>query len=210
MPSKRTYQAPDVEYQFDSHRIGFGDQRHVAVNVKCHAYPKLTEAQVSMLDVLRKEHPQIEDTLRAQAWDDVSEAWWDGARQLADQAGLGDVHSQGRQGGWLVFKDWTLSRVEELIDEREVRCVHCDQLEEEHACSDELQNCLFGSTTFLPTPKLGRDAREKLDALSVLCTEIENSVELVEDSLKACLEDLIKNRYDDHQPKERTDAQTIP
>lgn len=218
MPSKRTYKAPDVEYEFDSHRIGYGSNSCIAVNVKCHAHPKLVGEYHDMLDVLRKADPKIEDVLRTQAWEDVSEAWWDSARTLAKQIALGDVHSEGRSGGWLVLKDWTPSRVEELIEELEVRCVHCDQLEEEHATSSRGQdegediteycNCLFGPTTFVPTKKLGRSAKERLDELSTFTTELERSLELVADTLQHTLEQLIKDAYYEHinSQKDQPDA----
>lgn len=187
MSRKKEYKAPDVSYEFDCHGRGYGST-HLAVNVKCHAYPQLTGKHHDMLDELRKTQPKIEDKLRERAWSDTVDTWWVWAHERADHYSVGRIFCEGRQGGWLILDEWSPSKVEEWLDEREDRCAHCDDYASEHVAGQ----CLFGSTEYTPTPKVPRGNKERLDEIAAFFAEIENSVAGAGENLQYNLEQLIE------------------
>jgi hypothetical protein len=167
---KREFDAGETSYRFDTHRVGYGYTGYIAVNVKCYVSLKLDSRDKAMVKRLGGE--DYERRLFGHCHENVQQTWWEDARHAAIAAGLGDVVAEGRQGGWLVLSDWPVSRVEELVEERETRCHHCDAYEQDHV-NDQ---CLFAPTRWLPKVKLTRQAKETLDTLDKYVTSISNWV----------------------------------
>ena len=188
-------------YRFDAHRQGYGYVGYIAVNVKCHIYLKLTdvqEAQLARLDALDPTgNRSFEDRLYSHCWDSVQMDWWENARQEADLGGLGKIDCGGRQGGWLVMLDWPVSKVDELIEETEIRCVHCDQIEDTHVN----EQCLFASTHWSPMVCLTRDAKATLDSLSEYLSSMDSLVEHAEESVIHDFAYQLQVRYDEEFPQ---------
>jgi hypothetical protein len=187
------FPAPDITYTFDYHRVGYGYTRLVAVNVKYHGYPRATGTHATKLEKLQAIDPRVEDRLTDRAWLNVSEDWWEWARDRAIQTGVGTIGAEGRQGGWLVLVDWPCSKIEELVEEQGIRCAHCDEDIDEHV----EEQCLFGSTYWMPTPKLLRSNKQALDVLVAYIAEIENSMTSVAANLQHAFEQCIDDEYAD-------------
>lgn len=188
-------------YRFDGHRQGYGYTGYIAVNVKCYVYLKLTDVQKAKLARLDAQRPEgsrsFEDGLFDHCWESVQMDWWETARQEASQRGLGAIGAEGRQGGWLVMNDWPISAVEELIEETEVRCAHCDQVEDTHVN----EQCLFASTSWSPITCLTHDAKARLDNLSEYLSEMAASVEHAKDCVINDFAYQLDVRYEEEFPQ---------
>lgn len=168
---KREFSAFNHTYSFDTHREGYGYTAYVAVNVKCHGLRLRLDPRDKAM-VARLGGDEFSDKLFNHCCESVQETWWEDAREEAIAAGLGRIVSEGRQGGWLVLSDWPIGRVEELLEETETRCHHCDADAVDHV-NDQ---CLFAPTQWLPEVKLQRTAKETLDDLQKYVTSIAASV----------------------------------
>ena len=185
---KQDFEGPDVTYRFDIHRVGYGTTRHIAINVKHHDNYKISEEHLAKLKAYADTSDgPTEEHIRAAAWEDVSTNWWDWAQMGATTGGLGKIHSEGRSGGWLVLNEWTTSKVEELLEDVEDRCQHCDCREETHVNGA----CLFASTKWTPVKKVDLNSREMLDRLEKYVEVIEGSLKSIDTRLKETAENLI-------------------
>jgi hypothetical protein len=113
---------------------------HVAINVKYYGDPKISKETLAVLAKL--DGATREQVLRF-AEEGLRESWWAGAQERARNLGLGDLWSEGRSGGWLVLK-MTVSELETLVDDAEMRCANCQQSYAKHTEG----KCLFDSTTY--------------------------------------------------------------
>lgn len=196
---KKVYSAPDYTFECDRHTSGYHGPSHLAVNVKCYKYPVLTGARLDKLKTMSAEDARIEERLQERAREDAVENWWEWARDRAAHYGLGTVSAVGRSGGWLCLDDWACHRLEELIEERETRCAHCDRAERDHV--DDA--CLFGSTTYTPEEKLPASTREALDALKAYIDEINASMTGVHADWLDVFEQVVDDAYDDYLERKR-------
>lgn len=188
-------------YRFDSHRRGYGYTSHVAVNVKCHIYLKLTDVQKKKIERFDRLYPDqqrsIEESLYDHCLEQVQRDWWEDAEHQASVERLGTISSEGRQGGWLVMNDWPFSRVEELLEDTEYRCAHCDMPEDNHVN----EQCLFASTNWAPTLCLTPGTKNLLDRLSKYLSEIEESVENAKQMVINDFAYQLDQRYEEEFPQ---------
>lgn len=188
--AKETFKAVDREYTFDTHRVGYGYTRFLAVNVKYRGPWKLKlsdEHQRKLERIVEHDDGPTEDALRQRAEEATAENWWDWARDRAKELKLGPVHSEGRSGGWLVLENWPLSGIETTCEAEQIRCVYCDKEEEEHVGGQ----CLFQATYFKAATKLHVDSQETLDDLTKYCDQLDKSVEGIVHNVIAELEYVI-------------------
>jgi len=114
---------------------------HVAINVKYRGDPKISK---ETLAVLAKLDGATREQILRFAEDGLRENWWTSAQERARELALGDLSSDGRSGGWLVLK-MTVSELETLVDDAEMRCSNCQTSYAEHTDG----KCLFDSTTYV-------------------------------------------------------------
>ena len=115
---------------------------NVAINVKYHGSFKLS---TEMLAKLAKLDGAARETILRYAEEGLRESWWASAQERARELGLGDLWSDGRSGGWLVFRTSVLT-LELLIEEAEKSCVNCREAFSAHTD----KKCPFEATAFSP------------------------------------------------------------
>jgi len=146
---------------------------NVAINVKYRGDPKLSKetlAQLSALDGATR------DTVVRFAEEALRETWWATMQERSRELGLGDLWSDGRSGGWLVFK-MTISQLEDKIYEAERHCRNCDVTFEQHVDG----KCLFDSSPF------SSDAPEHLalwETFRTFSSEVKDSLQSVGDNFE--------------------------
>jgi len=114
---------------------------NVAINVKYTGSPKIS---TETLNKLTKLDGAVRESILRYAEEGLRESWWASAQERSRELGLGDLWSDGRSGGWLVFK-MPVSRLEEAIEEAERGCAHCDLPFSAHV----QMKCPFEATTFV-------------------------------------------------------------
>lgn len=133
--------------------------------------------------------PSVQNRLLAAAEDAVKEVWWADVRMRAHDLNLGDVYSDGRSGGWLVFK-MTFPELERRIEEAESSCKHCERPYALHLEG----KCPFDSTEFEPENtvpfQLWKDLR-------VFSQEVKESLKLVGGSFDEEVQFQIDNYEED-------------
>lgn len=133
-----------MDLSFCGNKVSFLDRYkgNVALNVKHHGYPVLSPATSEILANL---DGAVRKSILRFAEEAIRESWWVSMQERARELTLGDLWSDGRSGGWLVFK-MTISHLEELIEEAEKACAHCTLAFETHVDS----KCPFQASSFQP------------------------------------------------------------
>jgi hypothetical protein len=91
-----SYSRGDVE----THRIGYGDRRLPAVNVKARSFPSLSDVVVRF-----KCSVEVADRALRWAFEMAQEVFWEDVKELVSEHFPGaECWSEGRQGGWLVVE----------------------------------------------------------------------------------------------------------
>lgn len=93
----------------------------LALNVKHHKQLAVSSATLARL---KKLATRTADRLLMFAEEALRETWWSTMEHRARELFVGGISSEGRQGGWLVFK-LTKQQLEELVEEAEAECDHC-------------------------------------------------------------------------------------
>lgn len=113
---------------------------NVAINVKFYGNPHVSEDTQQRL---KKLDGATRDNVLRYAEEALRESWWAMMQERSRELGLGDLYSDGRSGGWLVFS-FTIGWLDELLSQAEESCVHCAKHYDAH-----IQNkCPFDSTYF--------------------------------------------------------------
>lgn len=146
---------------------------NLAINVKYHGDPKLSN---ETLLALKKLDGALRDNVIRYAEEALRENWWVSMQERSRELGLGDLWSEGRSGGWLVFK-MTVSALEELIYEVEKRCEHCELSFEQHVEG----KCPFEATTFQPAES---STLSLWEAFRTFSAEVKDSIQHVGDQFE--------------------------
>jgi len=145
---------------------------NVAINVKYRGNPTLSE---ETLAALKKLDGATRDNVLRFAEEALRDTWWATMKERAIDLGLGELWSDGRSGGWLVFK-MSVSQLEEKIYEAERCCEHCERPYDVHPDG----HCPFDSTTF----KVGGTMLELWKSFNLFAAEVRESMEHVGDNLE--------------------------
>jgi hypothetical protein len=145
---------------------------NVAINVKYHGNPKLSE---ETLAALKKLDGATRDNVLRFAEEALRDNWWATMQERSKELGLGELWSDGRSGGWLVFK-MSVSDLEERIYQAERSCEHCSRPYDVHVEG----HCPFDSTTFA----LGKTMLELWASFNQFSVEVRESMEHVGDNLE--------------------------
>jgi len=144
--TKRTLEVRGETFEFETHRVGYGHTPYFAVNVKVHGLyaVKPSEAFLPVWAALTKAE---QDELWQQAYEATQEDWWFHATYECNTALGHRPFSEGRQGGWLVLPNYSLTKLEELADEANAaECKNCGHGYPNHVDGQ----CLFESTRYAP------------------------------------------------------------
>jgi hypothetical protein len=156
---------------------------NVAINVKYRGDPKLSE---KTLLALKKLDGATRDAVVRNAEEAIKDSWWASMQERSRELGLGDLWSDGRSGGWLVFK-MTVNELEEKFEEVERRCKYCSLPFDQHVDA----KCPFDSTSFTPEDPKNFDLFETFRAFSVEVKEsLQHVGETFEDEVLFQLENL--------------------
>lgn len=146
---------------------------NIALNVKYRGNPKLSDETLKKLARL---DGATRDNVVRFAEEAVRDSWWATMQERSREQGLGDLWSDGRSGGWLVFKI-TVSRLEEVIEETEKQCKHCELHFDKHFSS----KCPFEATIFEPENPQGLKMWE---AFRTFSAEVKESLQTIGDSFE--------------------------
>ena len=114
---------------------------NVAINVKYYGEFKLSPETLANLAKL---DGAVRGKILRYAEEGLRDNWWASAQDRSRELGLGDLWSDGRSGGWLVFK-MPVSKLEEAIEEAERGCAHCELPFSAHVG----KKCPFEATNFV-------------------------------------------------------------
>lgn len=159
---------------------------NVAINVKYHGTPKLSK---ETLAVLAKLDGATRDNIVRFAEEALRDNWWATAQERSRELGLGDLWTDGRSGGWLVFK-MTMSQFEELAEQVEKGCRHCGKSFEHHLDS----KCPFEASMFEPEDVRGL---EVWNAFHVFASEVKTSLQTIGEGLEDEILFQLENLDDD-------------
>lgn len=159
---------------------------HVAINVKYYGDPKISK---ETLAVLAKLDGATREQILRFAEDGLRENWWSSAQDRARELALGDLSSDGRSGGWLVLK-MTVSELEGVVADAEMRCSNCEQSYAQHTDG----KCLFDSTVY----SSGLPSCEMIWAnLKTFADEMKNSLQTAGDTFEEEILFQLENIDDD-------------
>lgn len=113
---------------------------NLAINVKYYGNPWLSE---ETLAALKKLDMRTRERVVRFAEENLRESWWATMRERSHELGLGDLWSDGRSGGWLVFA-MTVADLEERVYQAERGCEHCALAYSTHTDGA----CPFDATTY--------------------------------------------------------------
>lgn len=159
----------------------------VAFNVKYHGTPKLSDSSLAALAAL---DGAVRESVVKFAEDGLRESWWVSMQERSRELGLGNLWSEGRSGGWLVF-DMTVSYLQDLIYEVESQCKFCDLPFEKHPEG----KCLFDSSVFSPTESAGLT---KWNTLREFSAEVRESIQNIGESFESEVIFQLENLDDDY------------
>jgi hypothetical protein len=185
----KTFEALGHSYAFDTHGTHNSYNSKLAVNIKYYKYPKLSAIYQDKVDQLKAAGVDV-DKLEWDAREETQQLWWQWAADESVARGLGPSYSAGRQGGWLILDEWTPSRVEEWMDEREERCQHCDGYEDVHA--DD--KCLYQPTEWAPVPRLPHATVERMDQIEKFFKDVRENVDQLDARVLADWEEHIDRK----------------
>lgn len=157
----------------------------VAINVKYRGDPKLSPETLAALKAL---DGAMRDKVVRFAEEGLRDSWWASMQERSKELGLGELWSDGRSGGWLVFKMKT-SELEERIYEAEKSCAHCSHPYDNHVEG----KCPFDSTSFAA----GETMLELWKSFKQFSVEVHESMQHVGDDLEAEIQFQLEN-LDDH------------
>lgn len=159
---------------------------HVAINVKYHGTPKLSPETLKRLGRL---DGSTRDTIVRFAEEALRDSWWATMQERSRELALGELWSEGRSGGWLVFQT-TISRLQELIDEVERSCKNCELPFDQHIEG----KCPFQASSFVPTD----DTNMRMwESYRVFAAEVKDSLLTVGDTLEEEILFQLENLDDD-------------
>lgn len=160
----------------------------VAINVKYHGVPKLSDVTLVKLKEL---DGATRDNVVRFAEEALRESWWASMQERSRDLGLGDLWSDGRSGGWLVFQ-MSVAKLEELFQETERSCRHCSLAYDEHLEG----KCPFDASSFQP-----EDPRhlETFEAFRTFSAEVKDSLQHAGDTLEEEILFQLEN-LDDYVP----------
>ena len=156
----------------------------VAINVKYRGDPKLSP---EILATLKKLDGATRDNVVRFAEESLRDSWWASMQERSRELGLGDLWSDGRSGGWLVFK-MTTSELEDRIAEAEKSCGHCERPFSVHVDG----KCPFEATNFLA----GETALELWKAFKQFSVEVNESLQHVGDTFEEEVQFQLENLDD--------------
>lgn len=159
---------------------------NVAINVKYRGDPKLSKETLAKLASL---DGATRDNVVRFAEEALRENWWVSMQERSRELGLGDLWSDGRSGGWLVFK-MTVSQLEDKIYEAEQHCRNCNTPFEAHIDG----KCPFDASSF------SSDAPQHLElweAFRTFASEVKDSLQHVGDSFEDEILFQLENLDDD-------------
>jgi hypothetical protein len=128
------------------------------------------------MDTLSKLDGSTRETVLKYAEEAVRDSWWASAQEHSRELGLGDLWSDGRSGGWLVFKT-KMTELEELIADVEKGCRHC-ALGFDHHISGK---CPFQASSF---EVINPDSFKKWDAFKVFAEDVKHSLQNMESTFE--------------------------
>jgi hypothetical protein len=159
---------------------------NVAINVKYHGDPKLS---VETLGALKKLDGATRDKVVRFAEEALKDSWWASMQERSRELGLGDLWSDGRSGGWLVFK-MKVVELEERFEEVERRCHHCELPFDKHIDA----KCPFQASSFLPEdPK----TFELFETFRSFSEEVKDSLQSIGDTFEEEVLFQLENLDDD-------------
>jgi hypothetical protein len=159
---------------------------NVAINVKYHGNPKISE---ETLGKLKRLDGATRDNVLRFAEEALRDSWWATMQERSKELGLGELWSDGRSGGWLVFK-MSVSALEERIYEAERCCEHCALAYDQHLEG----KCAFDSTNFLA----GGTMLETWASFKQFSAEVRESLQHVGDALEDEIQFQLENLDDDY------------
>lgn len=162
---------------------------NVAINVKYHGDPKLSEETLSRLKQL---DGATRDNVVRFAEEALRDSWWASMQERSRELGLGDLWSDGRSGGWLVFK-MTVTELETRFEEVERTCHHCSLPYAAHVDA----KCPFQASSFQPENPTGYALFELFRSFS---TEVKESLQHVGDTFEEEILFQLENLDDDGAP----------
>lgn len=146
----KTFTVDGKAYEFDHHRIGYGYTTYFAISIKAHGVygVKLPAEYQTRLDrMIQAGFVRDEWVLWNWAYEQVQENFWDWAKEQAEELGIGEVHSEGRQGGWLVAKQYSVQHLECYEDDaNRAPCELCRQQRDNHIPPD--RKCPFSPSLY--------------------------------------------------------------
>lgn len=146
---------------------------NVAINVKYHGEPKLSD---ETLATLKKLDGATRDNVVRFAEEALRDSWWASMQERSRELGLGDLWSDGRSGGWLVFK-MTVSELEARFEEVEKKCHHCTLPFSVHVDA----KCPFQASSFQPEdPK----SYELFEIFRLFSAEVKESLQHAGDTFE--------------------------
>lgn len=162
---------------------------HVAINVKYHGTPKISKETLARLARL---DGATRDNVLRYAEEGLRENWWVSMQERSRELGLGELWSEGRSGGWLVFKT-TISRLQELIDEVERSCKNCELPFDQHVEG----KCPFQASSFVPADD---HHMQTWEAYRVFADEVKDSLLTAGDTFEDEILFQLENLDDDGTP----------
>lgn len=158
----------------------------VAINVKLRSDPKLSKDTLSKLARL---DGAVRDQVVRFAEEALRDSWWATMRERSQVLGLGDLWSEGRSGGWLVF-GMTISQFDELVESVEKGCKHCGKRFDHHFEG----KCPFEASVFDPEEEAGW---KKWNTFKVFYEEVKESLRTIGDALEQEVLFQLENLDDD-------------
>ncbi len=158
---------------------------NVAINVKFYGNPHISEETQQRL---KKLDGATRDNVLRYAEEALRDSWWSVMQERSRELGLGDLHSDGRSGGWLVFQ-FSIGWLEERLSQAEENCVFCDK----HFSAHVENKCPFDSTYF----KGDEELASPWHALKEFSAEVKASLPSVGDGLEDEILFQLENLDDD-------------
>lgn len=146
---------------------------HIAINVKVRSDPKLSQETLTKLARL---DGAVRDQVIRFAEEAVRDSWWASMRERSVELGTGNLWSEGRSGGWLVF-DMTLSQWDEFVEAVESQCKHCGRHFDHHIEG----KCPFEASVFDPEDEV---KLKKWNAFKQFNAEVKESLRTIGDALE--------------------------
>jgi hypothetical protein len=162
---------------------------NVAINVKYRGDPKLSNETLARLKQL---DGATRDNVVRFAEEALRDGWWASMQERSRELGLGDLWSDGRSGGWLVFK-MTVTELEERFEEVERSCKNCELAFSQHVDT----KCPFQASSFQPEVTKGVELFENLRTFSV---EVKDSLQHIGDTFEEEILFQLENLDDDGTP----------